>query len=683
MYRTTNCLRALTLALSLYAGLAPAQVSEESVDEVVVTATRRSVESSSVSAAVSVVSADELRQQKLLTDALAAAPGVFLQQTTPGQGAAIVRGQRGSAVLHLVDGMRLNNAIFRSAPTQYLALVPASAVQRVEVLRGTPTSLYGSDAVGGAIQVVSRVPSFDSTASEIRGDAMLGYESAESTRLARASLDVGNSRVATSVSGEYLKTGDRTVGGGETIRPSGYSAKGGRLLMSVTPNDERTWLFDVQFMEQAKTPRVDELVPGFGQTEPSSSEFFFAPNRRLFAHVKYEQLNGPLHLDWRLDAAWQRIDDDRITRDFQSTTRRTEANRSDLSGLMLTTSRVDEAASWVGGVEYYTDKVTSSRADTDITTGQTAAIAARFPDGSSIDQFALFVNGERRVLARSRLSGGLRYSAVDIRLPASPATPAATLSIGDGSGDLGWLFDLSAEWQLTANLGLGFRAPNIFDLGTLGNRPGNRFNVPNTALAAERVTQFDVGARWTTDRWRIAVVAYSLDYDDRIVSVLTGDVTPEGRDVVQSVNAAKSRVAGIELEFGAELGDGISVAATATYSRGEQTIDSVTEPGDRIPPLSGRLLLTWDPGSDWSASTFVSFAKAQDRLSSRDIRDIRIDPNGTNGWGTLNARASWQPDSRWEVIAGLDNVLDKAYRRHGSGIDAPGRNLSISVRRTW
>ena len=113
------------------------------IDEIAVTAMRRPADTVTISAAIDLVAGDEVIEQKLTTDALANASGVLVQQTTPGQGAAIIRGLMGSSILHLVDGMHLNNAIFRSAPTPYFSLVPASAVERIEVVRGTSASLYG------------------------------------------------------------------------------------------------------------------------------------------------------------------------------------------------------------------------------------------------------------------------------------------------------------------------------------------------------------------------------------------------------------------------------------------------------------------------------------------------------------------------------------------------------------
>src|SRR6056297_402503 len=84
--------------------------------------------------------------------------GVFVQQTTPGQGIPIVRGLKGSEVLHLMDGFRINNALFRNAPNQYLALIDSNSIAFVDLVRGAPGTLFGSDAMGGVIQFASIVP---------------------------------------------------------------------------------------------------------------------------------------------------------------------------------------------------------------------------------------------------------------------------------------------------------------------------------------------------------------------------------------------------------------------------------------------------------------------------------------------------------------------------------------------
>ena len=659
-------------------------VAEDVLEEVLVMATRRSVSISEVSSGLSLVDGAIAREQKLVTDALAGNVGVFLQQTTPGQGAVIIRGLKGSSVLHLVDGIRLNNAIFRSAPTQYFALVPTSAVERIEVLRGTPASIYGSDAVGGVVQLVTRVPRFDSTETAYRGEVYAAYDTAELGRMLSGTIDAGNARIATSLSAELLDTGDRRTGSGDRIGPSGYESRAVRWALAGRPDDDRSWLFDVHYLEQPETPRVDELVPGFGQAEPTSSEFFFKPNRRVFVRGRYGHADGALGIDWNVDLAWQRIDDDRVSRDFEATDRRYETNRSDLYGLVVSGSRVSESGSWIVGAEAYLDEVSSRRSEESLVDGQVTELTPRFPDGSEIERLALFGNTERYVSARTRLSGGLRISHEDVSLPRTPASVAASVTVTDTSGDIGWLFNATDAWQLVANAGFGFRAPNVFDLGTLGNRPGNRFNIPNPDLDSERVVQLDAGFRYTVDRARIELMIYTLDYNDRITSVLTGDVTPEGRDVVQSVNAADSTIRGFEAGASLDVSDSISVDAVLNYTWGEQRVSGESaEPGDRIPPLSGRLNVSYDAGGNVRIDAWLRFAGEQDRLSARDVSDVRIDPNGTSGWGIAGIRGSWDFRGGWDFALGIDNVFDKRYRVHGSGLDAPGRNLMISVRKTW
>jgi len=657
--------------------------SIDPIDEISVTAKRRPASLFEISSAVSIIDRDAVQSGKLVTDALASNVGVFLQQTTPGQGAAIVRGLKGSAILHLVDGMRLNNAIVRSAPTQYLALVPPAAIERIEVLRGTPASLYGSDAVGGVVQLVSRIPEFETAETRYRGELQLGFDTAELGKMARATLDAGNRDIAISLSAGYQATGNRRTGDGERIGPSGYESRSARFLVTTSNGETASWLFDFHYLEQPETPRIDELVPGFGQAEPSSSEFFYAPNQRLFAHARRRNDAGLLDLDWNLDLAWQRIVDDRVTRDLDAPVRRLESNQSDLYALSLTAAHDNGPASWIVGAEFDYDHVQSARIEESIADGSRQRVASRFPDGSSMHQAGVYGNTDYRLNDRQRFSAGLRYSNIEVDLPATAVSQAATVSANDLSGDLGWTYDISASLQLTANAGFGFRAPNVFDIGTLGNRPGNRFNIPNAGLDSEHVTQLDFGLRHQSVSRRAEFVVYALDYDDRITSVLTGDVTADGRDVVQSVNAAKSTIHGVEASYDTRINDAVSASLVLNYTHGEQRVrGSGAEPADRIPPLNGRLRIDYDTGTYWRYAAWVNFADHQDRLSARDVRDVRIDPAGTVGWTNLGARLS-RDTGAWDIAIEFNNLLDKTYRNHASGLDAPGRNLSVIMRRYW
>jgi outer membrane receptor protein involved in Fe transport len=276
------------------------------------------------------------------------------------------------------------------------------------------------------------------------------------------------------------------------------------------------------------------------------------------------------------------------------------------------------------------------------------------------------------------LSAGLRYTDVEIELP-----DGTTIAPGRLSGDLGWIYDVNDVWQVAVNFGNGFRAPNVADIGTLGRRPGNRFNVPNTDLEAERVTHLDLGLRHYGAGWHAELVAFGLRYDDRIVSVGTGETTEDGRDIVQSVNAAASRVYGLEGGLQVSVTARLRLQATLSYTRGTQRIDDIEEPADRVPPLQARLTLSFRHSDAWTFDAWLAAADGQDRLSARDVRDVRIDPEGTAGWAGTGASAHWSSARGWEIIAGVDNLLDRDYRVHGSGLDAPGRNVSLTLRRSW
>ena len=682
--RASALYRALCVFILAVITPAAAMAEQAEIDEVMVTATRRPVISSSIPAGLTLLDGETVKAQKLVTDALASGVGVNLQQTTPGQGAAIIRGLKGSSILHLVDGLRLNNAIFRSAPTQYLALVPATAMERVEILRGTPASLYGSDAVGGVVQLVTRKPRFESSSTEIGGEVFLGLDTAELGKTLRATVDAGTARHSSSFSAEYSKTGDRRVGGGERVGPSAYTSKAARAFLLAEPDDRHSWMFDLHYLEQPQTPRVDELVPGFGQTEPSSSEFWFAPNRRLFAHGQYARNDGYGGLDWTVDLAWQRVDDDRVSRNLGSTERRIESNSSDLYGVTIAATHVFDRGSWVVGADIYHDRVRSHRVRKDDLTGGSTQVSSRFPDGSTLEQASIYANTQREVSERHMLSGGLRLSHQHVELPLTDQSNAASIRTTDMSGDVGWLFDATDSVQLVANMGFGFRAPNVFDLGTLGNRPGNRFNVPNTDLDSEYVIQADLGMRYRSERAYGEMMLYAMRYDDRIASEDTGAMTPSGRDIVRSVNASLSEIHGIEAAGELQISPHIALSALLNYTWAKQRLAGLAaEPGDRIPPLNGHVSLTYEVDSELRFEGTLRFADRQDRLSARDVRDVRIDPSGTAGWAAFDMAVYWNTADRWLIDLRLSNLFDKRYRMHGSGIDAVGRNVSLNVRHSW
>ncbi len=653
------------------------------LDTIQVTATKRPESTLEVAAATTIVSRAELAEAAMQNpmDALHGEVGTFVQQTTPGQGVIIVRGLKGSEVLHLVDGFRLNNAIFRNAPNQYIALVDGQSLDRIEVVRGPSSTLYGGDAMGGVVQMLTPALQYSEREWRWSGQLRAIAGSADESLLGRAEVSGGNDRFAFSLGATSQEVNDLRVGGGDTLPFTGITARYADVKAGMKIADGHELVLGLQYSEQPRTPRHDALVPGFGQTRPENDVFFFEPQQRRFAQLL-----------WRIDTAnalfdsaeirigQQRIVDDRRTRDFGSSNEDRERNRDTSDGIVAQFGKSIGSDHYLSyGFDSYRDTVESSRFRTNINSGLTTERAPRFPSGSRMKSQAIYAADDWRI-GRFDLNAGLRYSRFDIEIPASGVAPGVRLKPGDLTGSLGVSIALDESLHLVSNLGRGFRAPNIFDLGIFGPRPGNRYSEPNSNLKPESVVSFDIGLKYGGERLSGELIAFRSRYEDKITSVLTGEVRPDGALVVQNRNITRQALWGVEAgaRYRWDTPD-VELYATATYTRGDERSDGDEVPADRIPPLFGKLGARWRASDRFGFEAYSLYATAQDRLSPRDAVDPRINPNGTAGWATLNLRGDWRIFEGLGVALRAENLADKRYREHGSGLDEPGRNFIFTL----
>ena len=246
----TNFLRAGLLVSSLFLLLthAPLCADDESGEDmyesavqehVQVTATRTNKRDIDIAAAVTAVDEDSILElaPDVIAEMLRGQPGAFFQQTTPGQGIPIIRGLKGSQVLHMVDGIRLNNAFFRNAPNQYLGLVDSFATQRVEVVRGSQGSLYGADAMGGVLNILTHEPNYNETHWQQEGRLYGSYDSVDKGWIISARTQGGKQGWGFTGGASYQDHSDRTSGNGEKLSPSAYKSKAADLKFVVDTSD--------------------------------------------------------------------------------------------------------------------------------------------------------------------------------------------------------------------------------------------------------------------------------------------------------------------------------------------------------------------------------------------------------------------------------------------------------------
>lgn len=646
------------------------------VDErVVVTAGRAREVLSDVPRAVSVVTRADLdaRLPGTTPDALMDTAGVLVQKTNLGAGAPYVRGLVGNQILVLVDGVRLNNATYRFGPNQYLGTVDPDLLGSIEVVRGPGSVLYGSDAIGGVVNLVTRAPEFSASGWTRALESRAGISAGAVEQRGRLGVSLASPTLAVRGGLSAHNTGDLRAGGSRgTLSPSGFGEAAGDLALAVRLSPAHLLTATLQAHHQDDVPRWDQVVQrGF-------SRYAFDPQTRQLASLRYTAQA----LGWAdavaATASFQRTEERRRIQRAGSVTDTTERDRVRTFGLSVDIQkRLSPQLVLQGGGEAYADAVRSTRVDLDTRTGAGLDRRGLYPDGATAASTAVFARGVYTA-GRLRAEAGTRYSS--FRVSASDATfrdldvtPSAWV------GQTGASVRLVGQTLLFGSLAQSFRAPNIDDVSTLG-RFDSGIEVPSAGLAPERGLTSELGIRARGRAVSATVVAFRTnltDLIDRVRATYDGLPTFDGQPVFQKANVGEARVTGWESEVEWRPYPAVVVTAHATATRGQALTRN--EPMRRIPPVNGGVALQWRPRTSTWAGLATRWAARQNRLSSGDRADHRISPTGTPAWITVDAFSAAPLGRRLQVTGGVRNLFDRLYRVHGSGIDAPGITAWLAV----
>lgn len=651
--------------------LEPAAVRLHEV--VVVTSAREPVPAFEAPRAVTVVERGDLARDwpRTTPEALMDAPGLLVQKTNHGGGSPILRGLMGNQVLVLVDGIRLNNATYRYGPNQYVATIDVGSVDRVEVLRGSGAVLFGSDAIGGVVHVMTREPpAIDrGLASEARARWVSG--GMERSGRYDAAAAWGPLKVTGGLA--VREYGDLRAGGSLGVEaPSAYGEVGGDARASVALGRAGSLVIAYQHVHQSDVPRFDQV------RQRGFSRYAFDPQARQLAYVRWSDATASR---WaarvEATASWQRSRERRERQRAGQALRIEEEDRvRTLGATVQALAAPFHGATVRYGVDVYHDRVRSGRLDVDTATGAAVARRGLYPDGSAYWSVAGFLHGtwER---GRVRAEAGLRstatrleardatFGAIDLGPSASVGTVAASVALAGGARAYG-------------QLAQSFRAPNLDDVSALGAFDFG-IEVPSPGLLPERGLEGEGGLKWRAARASAALAVYQLSLSglvDRVRSTFGGSAFYEGQAVYQRANVGEARVRGAEIEAQAEIAPGWLARGHASATRGEVT--TTGQPMRRIPPVNGLLAVRREFARGW-VEVAARGAGEQRRLAPGDVDDHRIAPGGTPGWFAADVRASVTLRPGISLAAALENVTDAAYRIHGSGIDEPGRLAWIGI----
>ena len=654
--------------------LEPAVLRHE--EHLVVTASRLEQPAAGSPRAVSVVDREQLdeRMPRSTPEALADLPGVLLQKTNHGSGSPYVRGLLGNQVLVLVDGVRLNNSTFRYGPNQYLATIDPASIERVEVLRGSGAVLYGSDAIGGVINLVTRRARLSEGPVRVSGDLSGKWMTGGMEQSGHAEAEVSSAWAALRGGLSLRRFGDLVAGGSLGVEaPSGYDEVSGDV--SGVLRLGRTSLLSVsyQHLHQGDVPRWDQVAQrGFAR-------YAFDPQVRQLAAGTWEWFpaSGPLA---RMDAgvSWHRSRERRERQTRGSSVLIVEQDTVGTLGATLS-AETRPVRGWtvLAGIDAYRDAIGSWRRDRNTALGTEVLKRGLYPDDSDASSVAAFVTGSWSRGALHLDVGGrhslYNVSADDRTFGSIDLSPSATV------GSVAASYRVAPGFELVGSVSQSFRAPNVDDVSTLGLFDYG-IEVPSPDLSPERALGIEGGFRTRINRVAFSATAFRTslrDLIDRVPSSYADSLYLEGQRVYQKANVARAFVRGVEAEAEASLSGSLHAAAHLSYAYGHQP--SSGQPMRRIPPLNGLVSLRWSgPDRLWVEGQW-RMASAQRRLAPGDISDHRIGPDGTDGWNVFDVYAGRPLGSRLSVSLGLVNLFDEGYRIHGSGIDSPGRSLWLGM----
>jgi outer membrane receptor protein involved in Fe transport len=651
---------------------------------------------------LNVLDADRLweRTPTVLAQVVEGEPGLALQRTGPTMAGVFVRGLTGNKVNVYIDGVRYSTAAARGGVNTFLSLVSPTFVDRIEVLRGPASAQYGSDAIGGSVQVLTKAPVFgESLGRRWRGEVGAWGGSADWSAGTTATVSYAGSRGGVVAGANGQRTSTLRPGGGndshaaatrflglpasevsgERVPDSAFSQYGGFLRAQYATAPSSHVVAYYARSQQDGGRRTDQLLGGDGN--------LVADLRNLmadFGYVRYSQL----------DAGWL----DRVTVTLSVNSQREERVNQGGNGnpRALVTHEYERITQYgvqveggrrlgarheiSAGAEYAPERVTAPSFGFDPVTGTSATRRGRVPDGSTFRTAAAWVQHEATLSDALRVDTGVRYTSALYRARASdaplvggvPLWPDDRVSAGSFSLRTGATWALSPQWILAANVGRGFRAPHITDLGTLG-LTGSGFEVaapdvagldatigttagsdatstglPVAQIAPETSFSYEGSLRYDGRRLRASVTGFVNTVYDAItrqalilpqgaVGTAIGDQTivAQGTSgivfvplstapVLARANFGDARIRGVEAfaEWRPSPRWLVGVTGTSIHSADLETGAAPNiEGGTPAPNLHVRVLYSFSERA-WIEPS-VDAAGRQRRLSSLDIEDRR------------------------------------------------------------
>ena len=640
------------------------------LDSIVVTSRNIKTSQAKSPYVISGIHQNQIRETNARTtpEALQGVAGVFLQKTNHGGGSAFIRGLTGNQTLLVIDGIRLNNATYRYGPNQYLNTIDMFTLEKVDVLKGIGAIEYGSDAIGGVINLVTK---------ELNTSSFKDFRLSNTSKFLSSQMEKTNRtemRYATNnwtiLGGLSIKRyGDIVGGDGVGYQaPTGYREKNYDIKAKVKISDNQEITFSTQntiqrdipiyhkiVLENFKINQVDKQVHNLNYLK-----YRYASNQKIVSEVL-------------VTISQQRSIENRSNQKNNTTLLRKERDTIHSTGITAEMI-VKPTKNWTSntGIDIYSDLVNSNAIETNTSANTQTQKRGLYPNGSIYNNNSLF-NIHYLNLGKLSLIAGIRYNFLDIRI-SDTTLGNVTLKPSALVTNYGINYQLNKNNFIFGSISTGYRAPNIDDLGTLGI-VDFRYEIPSYNLKPEKSKNIELGYKYNSVKTNVTISVFQMNLKDVIARIVVDGQVINGYNVYTKKNIESSYIKGTEISVSHQINNHIAFQTNATYTYGQNVTKN--EPMRRMPPFFGQNKLSWH-SKNKTVAIRHQFAGKQTRLAKGDKDDNRIGVLGTAQWNTIQIDAS----IKWKHVAlnvSAINILNEKYKTHGSGIYGMGRAFGVSV----
>lgn len=668
----------------------------------------------------------DFQNPQTTADLLAQSGKVFIQKSQLGGGSPMIRGFSTSRVLLVVDGVRMNNAIFREGNVQNVISLDPNAIEKSEIIFGPGSVVYGSDAIGGVMDFHTLQPkySFDGKSGFSLG-YMGRYTSANEEKTAHVHFSIGNKKLASLTSFTFTDYDDQIMGSNgpdDYLRTQYQGRINNRDTVLNNPNSLQqigTGFSQLNFMQKFRyrlskaselsygfhysissdIPRYDRLSQYSGVDTLRQAEWYYGPQIWIMNNLHYSYNHANAMFDkLKLTAAFQQFEESRNDRRLYSNNLRSRTEKVNASSISIDFEKnINSNSEFFYGAEYVFNRVNSEGFTQNILSGDESPTSTRYPDGSTWQYGSMYSNFKHKINPKLTLNAGTRINYV--RLNGTIDTsffPFPFNSIENNffatNGSFGLSYLPAKTWQLNTNISNGFRAPNIDDVSKIFDSEPGSVVIPNTDLKPEYLYSLDVSILKTHSDWlQVELGAYYSYLQNALVR---DDFTLNGQDSIvydnqlSNVEAVQNKDAayvwGVQGAVKFQFNKLFELSSNLHYNYGRSSDD---EPLRHVAPLFG--------------STHFIYAKDKTKIDLYGVYNGSInfenlapneadkaylyaaDDNGnpySPSWYTLNVRIEQELSKKLVLQIGLDNITDIRYRTYSSGIAAPGRSISLTIR---